>query len=41
MSDRLLTESHDEFLDINEPYVYDESIQSLQYSEFTPHTFAY
>ena len=41
MSDGLSTESHDECLDINEPYVYDESIQSLQYFEFTPQTFAH
>ena len=40
MSDGLSTESHDECLDMNEPYVYDESIQSLQYFEFTPQTFA-
>ena len=40
MSDGLSTESHDECLDINEPYIYDESIQSLQYFEFTPQTFA-
>ena len=37
MSDGL---SHDECLDINEPYIYDELIQSLQYFEFTSQTFA-
>ena len=40
MSDGLSTETHDDCLDINEPYIYDESIQSLQYFEFTPQTFA-
>ena len=40
MSDGLSTETHDECLDIAEPFVYDESIQSLQYFEFTPQTFA-
>ena len=38
MSDGLSTETHDDCLDINEPYIYDESIQSLQYFEFTPQT---
>ena len=36
MSDGLSIETHDDCLDINEPFVYDESIQSLQYFEFTP-----
>ena len=40
MSDGLSTETHDDCLDINEPYVYDESIQSLQYFLFTPQTFS-
>ena len=40
MSDGLSTETHDDCLDITEPFVYDESIQSLQYFEFTPQTFA-
>ena len=40
MSDGLSTETHDDRLDITEPFVYDESIQSLQYFEFTPQTFA-
>ena len=40
MTDGLSTETHDDCLDINEPYIYDESIQSLQYFEFTPQTFA-
>ena len=40
MSDGLSTETHDECLDIAEPFVFDESIQSLQYFEFTPQTFA-
>ena len=40
MSDGLSTETHDDCLDINERYIYDESIQSLQYFEFTPQTFA-
>ena len=40
MSDGLSTETHDDCLDINEPYIYDESIQLLQYFEFTPQTFA-
>ena len=40
MSDGLSTETHDDCLDITEPFVYDESIQSLQYLEFTPQTFA-
>ena len=31
MSEGLLTETHDDCLDITEPFVYDESIQSLQY----------
>ena len=30
MSDGLSTGTHDDCLDINEPYIYDESIQSLQ-----------
>ena len=40
MRDGLSTETHDDCLDITEPFVYDESIQSLQYFEFTPQTFA-
>ena len=40
MSDGLSTETHDDCLDIYEPYIYDESIQSLQYFELTPQTFA-
>ena len=40
MSDGLSTETHDDCLDITELFVYDESIQSLQYFEFTPQTFA-
>ena len=35
-----MTETHDDCLDITEPFVYDESIQSLQYFEFTLQTFA-
>ena len=40
MTDGLSTETHDDCFDITEPFVCDESIQSLQYFEFTPHTFA-
>ena len=40
MSDGLSTETHDDCLDITEPFLYDESILSLQYFEFTPQTFA-
>ena len=40
MSDGLSTETRDECLDIAGPFVFDESIQSLQYFEFTPQTFA-
>ena len=40
MSDRLSTETHDDCLYLNEPYIYDESIQSLQYFEFTSQTSA-
>ena len=40
MTDGLSIETHDDCLDINEPYVNDESIQSLQYFEYTPQTFA-
>ena len=40
MSDELSTKTHDDCPDITELFVYDESIQSLQYFEFTPHTFA-
>ena len=40
MSYGLSTETNDDCLDITEPFVYDESIQSLQYFEFTPQTFA-
>ena len=40
MSDGLSKETHDDCLDIKEPYVYEEYIQWLQYFEFTPHTFA-
>ena len=40
MSDGLSAETHDDCLDINEPYIYDESIHSLEYFEFTPQTFA-
>ena len=40
MSDGLSTETHEDCLDITEPFVYDESIQLLQYFEFTPQTFA-
>ena len=40
MSDGLSTETHDDCPDIKGPFVHDESIQSLQYFEFTPQTFA-
>ena len=40
MSDGLSTEKHADCLDMNEPYIYDETIQSLQYFEFIPQTFA-
>ena len=40
MSDGLSTETHDDCLDMNGPYIYDKTIQSLQYFEFTPQTFA-
>ena len=32
------TEVHDEMLDINEPHLYDESISSMTFYEYTPHT---
>ena len=34
----LSVEVHDEMLDINEPHAYDESIQSMQFHEYTPQT---
>ena len=40
MTDGLSIETHDDCLDINEPCVNDESIQSLQYFEYTPQIFA-
>ena len=40
MSYGLSTGTHDDCLDITESFVYDESIQSLQYFEFTPYTHA-
>ena len=30
------TEIHDEMLDINEPHIYDESISSMNFYEYTP-----
>jgi len=32
------TEVHDEMLDINEPHLYDESISSMNFYEYTPQT---
>ena len=34
----LSLESHSSILDINEPHLFDESIQSMQYYQFTPAT---
>jgi len=38
MAAQLSMEVHDEMLDINEPHAYDESIQSMQFYEYTPQT---
>ena len=38
MAAQISVEVHDEMLDINEPHAYDESIQSMQFYEYTPQT---
>src|SRR5271155_4723000 len=34
----LSSEMHDDMLDINEPHLYDESISSMNFYEYTPQT---
>ena len=39
MTDSILkVEVHDEMLDIQDPYTFDESLTSMEYSEYTPQT---
>ena len=35
---KLSEEVHDEMLDVNEPHLYDESISSMNFYEYTPQT---